>query len=84
MSVVVIVSLYTKDSLETVERLQLELIKAAKVYGQGKGTLEWRPVQDNEDRWAFAVLEKFDSEDVSWIKCGVFLFLPVKDRKRTC
>lgn len=65
MSVIVIVTLYAKDSQEAIKRLQFELSGAAKVYGKDEGTLEWLPVQDMVDRRAFSVFERFDSERVS-------------------
>ncbi|KAI8711055.1 ABM domain-containing protein [Fusarium sp. LHS14.1] len=59
----VIVHLYAKDSPEAIASTQKALAEAAAVYTQDEGTLAWLPIQDTADKRAFAVFEKFVSED---------------------
>ena len=71
MVVIIFVELYAKNSPEAIDRVKVALLEAAAVYTKDQGTLEWQPIQDRADERKFAVLEKFDSEDVSVYKQSV-------------
>lgn len=59
------VHLYANDDPESIERIKLKLIEAARVYRNDKETVDWFVMQDVHDPRAFTVVERFEQESVS-------------------
>lgn len=60
------VHLYANDDAESIEKLRLKLIEAARIYRQDKETIDWLVMQDVHDPRAFTIVERFENESVSW------------------
>ncbi|RYP74872.1 hypothetical protein DL771_002793 [Monosporascus sp. 5C6A] len=56
------VHLYASDDPESIEKIKLKLIEAARVYRQDKETIDWLVMQDVHDPRAFTIVERFEKE----------------------
>ncbi|RYP05431.1 hypothetical protein DL767_004207 [Monosporascus sp. MG133] len=56
------VHLYANDDPESIEKIKLKLIEAARVYRQDKETIDWLVMQDVHDPRAFTIVERFEKE----------------------
>ncbi|EMR63732.1 hypothetical protein MGN70_004884 [Eutypa lata] len=56
------VHLYANDDPESIEKIKLKLIEAARVYRKDKETVDWFVMQDVQDPRAFTVVERFEQE----------------------
>ncbi len=69
------VHLYVNDNPESIEKIKLRLIEAARIYRKDKGTIDWHVMQDLDDPRGFTIVERFEQESVR--------FLRYPPRKRT-
>lgn len=58
------VHLYANDDPESIEKIKLKLIEAARVYRKDKETADWLVMQDVHDPRAFTIVERFEQESV--------------------
>ncbi|RYP74890.1 hypothetical protein DL769_003926 [Monosporascus sp. CRB-8-3] len=56
------VHLYANDDPESIEKIKLKLIEAARVYRQDKETIDWLVMQDVHDPRVFTIVERFEKE----------------------
>lgn len=63
------VHLYANDDPESIEKIKLKLIEAARVYRKDKETVDWFVMQDVHDPRAFTVVERFEQESVGFNIC---------------
>ncbi|RYP47205.1 hypothetical protein DL768_006681 [Monosporascus sp. mg162] len=56
------VHLYANEDPESIEKIKLKLIEAARVYRQDKETIDWLVMQDVHDPRAFTIVERFEKE----------------------
>ena len=59
------VHLYANDKPDSIERIKMKLIEAARVYRKDKETIDWLVMQDVHDPRAFTIVERFENEGVS-------------------
>lgn len=61
------VHLYANDKPDSIERIKAKLIEAARIYRKDKETVNWFVMQDVHDPRAFTIVERFESEGVSFL-----------------
>jgi hypothetical protein len=58
------VHLYANDHPDSIPRIKVKLIEAARVYRKDKETIDWLVMQDVHDPRAFTIVERFENESV--------------------
>jgi len=66
------VHLYANEQPDSISRIKAKLIEASRVYRKDKETVDWIVMQDVHDPRAFTIVERFENEGVSFLKCSQF------------
>lgn len=60
----IVVHLYAKNSAESISKLHDKLVEASNVYSKDQETISWFVMQDNQDKRAFTIVERYEHESV--------------------
>lgn len=60
------VHLYTNNHPDSIPRLKAKLVEAARIYRKDRETVDWFVMQDVHDPRAFTIVERFETEAVSF------------------
>ncbi|KAF6228478.1 hypothetical protein HO133_008208 [Letharia lupina] len=58
----IVVHLYAKNSAESISKLHDKLVEASNVYSKDQETISWFVMQDNQDKRAFTIVERYEHE----------------------